>query len=67
MLLLLPRLAGLENLHYLSHTFDRTTGALLEPHNAMLDHTYPFAKRALGLELWASELSRLVDALARRG
>jgi len=45
----------------------RIASALLELHNAMLDHTYPFAKRALRLELWASELPRLVDALARRG
>ena len=67
MLLLLRRLAGLENLHHLSHTFERTASALSELHNAMLDHIYPFAKRALRLELWASELPRLADALAARG
>jgi len=67
MLLLLKRLGGLENLHHLSHTFDRTSSALSELHNAMLDHIYPYARRALHLEVSAKELSRLALALVRRG
>lgn len=67
MLLLLRRLGGLENLHHLSHTFNRSSSALSELYNAMLDHIYPFAKRALRVEVWANELPRLSQALSRRG
>lgn len=67
MLLLLRRLASLENLHHLTATFDRSTSAMSELHNAMLDHVYPFAKRALRMEVWENHLPRLARALAAKG
>eukprot|EP00963_Diacronema_lutheri_P012299 scaffold1712_cov318-Pavlova_lutheri.AAC.2 len=67
MLVLLRRLASLENLHHLSATFNRRSTGLSELHNAMLDHVYPFARRALRLEVWADELPRLAKALSLRG
>eukprot|EP00963_Diacronema_lutheri_P006066 scaffold509_cov315-Pavlova_lutheri.AAC.10 len=67
MLLLLRRMATLENLHHLSSTFDRSASALSELHNAMLDHVYPYAKRALRLEVWLHELPRLAKDLAAKG
>lgn len=67
MLVMLRRFASLDNLHHLSGTFNRTSSALSELHNAMLDHVYPFAQRALRLEVWASELPRLARELSSRG
>lgn len=67
MLVMLRRLASLENLHHMTVTFDRHASALSELHNAMLDHVYPFAKKALQLEVWEDELPRLATELAQRG
>eukprot|EP00963_Diacronema_lutheri_P012013 scaffold1557_cov426-Pavlova_lutheri.AAC.1 len=67
MLVMLRRLASLENLSHLSATFDRLPTAISELHNAMLDHIYPYAKRALRLEVWEDELPRLARELHQQG
>lgn len=67
MLLLLIRIASLENLHQLTITYDRSPRVASELHNAMLDHVHPFAKRTLRLEVWRNHLSKLAPALAAKG
>jgi len=67
MLVMLRRLAGLENLYHLSATFDCLPTVISELHKAMLDHVYPYAKRALRLEVWEDELPRLAQELHQQG
>lgn len=67
MLVMLRRLASLDTLHQMSATFDRHASGLSELHNAMLDLVYPYAKRALQLEVWESELPRLAKELHDEG
>lgn len=67
MSLLLRRLATLVNVHHLSPTFDQSSSASSELLNAILDHVYPYAKRALRLEVRAHELPHLLEELVAKG
>ena len=56
MLAMLCGLASSDTLHQMSATIDQCGGGLSEMDNAMHELVYPYAKRALHVEMWESEL-----------
>ena len=66
-LLLLRRLGGRERNVELAQVFGRSSPAISEMYNVVLEHVYEHARAAMRLELWERELEGFADVLAQCG